>query len=99
MPWHQEAKKDGTNTEMLRGAVSKRRSGDVRMGKPNMWKTCYHLAISEARRRELKYLTYLQEKKVITIPLVVTSERGGARYLRLQNITIGERHGKVEHRG
>jgi hypothetical protein len=26
--------KDGTNTDMLRGAVSKRRSGDFRMGEP-----------------------------------------------------------------
>lgn len=26
--------KDGTNTDMLRGAVSKRRSEDFRMGKP-----------------------------------------------------------------
>ena len=26
--------KDGTNTDMLRGAVSKRGSGDFRMGEP-----------------------------------------------------------------
>jgi hypothetical protein len=50
-------------------------------------------------RRELKYLTYLQEKKVKTILLVATSERGGAKQLRLQNYIIEERFGKVGHRG
>ena len=36
MPWHQEPMKDGTNTDMLRGVVSKLRSGDFRMGKPTV---------------------------------------------------------------
>ena len=34
MPWYQEAKKDAVNGETLRGAVSKHRSGDIRMGEP-----------------------------------------------------------------
>ncbi len=34
MPRHQEPTKDVANDEMPRGAVSKLRSGDVRMGKP-----------------------------------------------------------------
>ena len=34
MPRRQEPKKDVANDEMPRGAVSGRRSGDVRMGKP-----------------------------------------------------------------
>ena len=34
MPWHQESKKDGTSTEMLRGAANRLRSGDIRMGEP-----------------------------------------------------------------
>ena len=34
MTWHQEPKKDVTNDEMPWGAVSKRRSRDVRMGEP-----------------------------------------------------------------
>ena len=34
MPRRQEPMKDGANTEMPRGAVSRRRSGDVRMGEP-----------------------------------------------------------------
>src|SRR5690554_7546543 len=34
MPWRREPKKDAANSEMPRGAVSKLRSGGVRMGKP-----------------------------------------------------------------
>ena len=34
MPRHQEAMKDVVNCEMPRGAVSRRRSVDIRMGKP-----------------------------------------------------------------
>ena len=34
MPWHQEAMKDVVSCEKPRGAANKRRSGDVRMGKP-----------------------------------------------------------------
>ena len=67
MPWHQETMKDGTNTEMPGEAVSKRRSRDIRMGEPTTWKMWYLLAIKGVTRRELKYLTYLQEKKVKTI--------------------------------
>jgi hypothetical protein len=51
-----------------------------------------------ARRGELKYLMYPQEKKVTTILLVVTSERGGARRLRLQNHMIDEGRGKGRQR-
>ena len=38
MPWYQEAKKDAVNGETLRGAVSKHRSADIRMGKPGAGK-------------------------------------------------------------
>ena len=34
MPWHYKLMKDVTNDDMLRGAVSMLRSGDLRMGKP-----------------------------------------------------------------
>ncbi len=37
MPWRQEPMKDVTNDDMLRGAVSKLRSGDFRMGKPTIF--------------------------------------------------------------
>jgi hypothetical protein len=35
MPRRQEPMKDATNSDMLRGAVSRLRSGDFRMGKPS----------------------------------------------------------------
>ena len=35
MPRYQETKKDAENGETPRGAVSKHRSGDIRMGKPD----------------------------------------------------------------
>jgi hypothetical protein len=35
MPWHQEAKKGVVSCDKLRGAASKRRSEDTRMGQPN----------------------------------------------------------------
>ena len=38
MPWCQEAKKDAASGEMPRGVASKRRSVDIRMGKPNRGK-------------------------------------------------------------
>ena len=34
MPWHVQAKKDVARCDKRRGAVSKLRSGDFRMGKP-----------------------------------------------------------------
>ena len=34
MPWRQEAKKDVVSCDKLRGAASRRRYADVRMGKP-----------------------------------------------------------------
>ncbi len=34
MPWHYMTKKDVTTCEKLRGAGSKHRSVDIRMGKP-----------------------------------------------------------------
>ena len=34
MPWHHKAKKDVLTCEKLRGAGKKRRTGDIRMGKP-----------------------------------------------------------------
>ena len=39
MPWLSEAKKDVTSCEKPRGGANGRRSADVRMGEPVMWKT------------------------------------------------------------
>ena len=36
MPRHKEAKKDAANGETLRGAVSRQRSVDIRMGEPGI---------------------------------------------------------------
>jgi hypothetical protein len=43
MPWHQEPMKDGISTDMLRGAASRLRSGDFRMGKPTQSNVCVTL--------------------------------------------------------
>ena len=43
MPWHQEAMKGVVSCEKLRGAASRRRSEDTRMGKPSQgyaWLSC-----------------------------------------------------------
>ena len=48
MPRHREAKKDAANGETRRGAVSRQRSVDVRMGEPVTMKvvtsSCEHIA-------------------------------------------------------
>ena len=41
MPWISEAKKDVISCDKLRGFAHKIRSGDFRMGKPNMLKAYY----------------------------------------------------------
>jgi len=41
MPWISEAKKDVISCDKLRGSAHKNRSGDFRMGKPNMLKAYY----------------------------------------------------------
>ena len=57
--------KDVTNDEMLRGAVSKQRSVDIRMGEPTAFKR-------EVRESEVTQGTetshYLQEEKEKSIP-------------------------------
>ena len=72
MPWHREAKKDATNGETPRGAVSERRSGDIRMGKPDGSHTP-----SSARKptQGSEPSQYLEEKKSIEISSVAASER------------------------
>ena len=74
MPWHQEPMKDATNGETPRGAVSKRRSAGIRMGKPTIGKLWYLISYKKGTQG-IEMSQYLQEKKVITILLVATSER------------------------
>jgi hypothetical protein len=73
--------KDVTNGETPRGAVSTRRSVGIRMRQLGMWKTCHP---SNGRGTQgIEISQYLQEKKVTTILLVATSERGGACFAYL----------------
>ena len=81
MPWHQEAMKDVVSCDKPRGAASKRRSEDFRMGQPNQghaWLSLSPIHSSEKRTRETETSKYPQEKKSTEIPLVVASERGEA---------------------
>jgi hypothetical protein len=52
MPKHQEPKKDGTNTEMPRGVVSKLRSVGIRMGKPRYQEWYLLLFVKRSRGNE-----------------------------------------------
>ena len=77
MPWQQKLKKDVTNYEMPRGAVSKLRSGDIRMWE-HSWS---NIQLSQSEYIALERATqgtetskYLEEKKEKSITLVVASE-------------------------
>src|SRR5690554_1912193 len=66
MPRRQEPTKDGANTEMPRGAVSRRRSGDVRMGEPALFHRRASVAEcigSGGQPGELKHLSTLRKRK------------------------------------
>ena len=54
MPWHYMAKKDVTTCEKLRGAGSKHRSVDIRMGEPGTSNVVS--SVSENIAYEKKYL-------------------------------------------
>ena len=76
MPRHVSAMKDVASCDKPRGAASKRRSGDVRMGKP----TWSHIQVPEREPTQgTETSKYLEEKKSIEIPLVAASERGLAQ--------------------
>ena len=91
MPWQQKLKKDVTNYEMPRGAVSKLRSGDIRMWE-HMQSNNY---ISQSEYIALERATqgtetskYLEEKKEKSITLVVASETVIAQ-TRLRSGVVG----------
>jgi hypothetical protein len=105
MPRRQEPKKDVANDDTPRGAVSRLRSGDFRMGEP----TCCHRHVpySEyiAVRRQTRGTEtskYPEEEKTIVIPSVAASERGlaqtygfirrgcGTSHMELQRCSLGE---------
>ena len=77
MPWQQKLKKDVTNYEMPRGAVSTLRSGDLRMWEhtqSNIYESQNeHIALERATQGT-ETSKYLEEKKEKSITLVVASE-------------------------
>ena len=91
MPWQQKLKKDVTNYEMSRGAVSTLRSGNIRMWE-HMQSNIY---ISQSEYIALERATqgtetskYLEEKKEKSITLVVASETVIAQ-TRLRSGVVG----------
>ena len=82
MPRRQEPKKDAVSSEMPRGAVSRHRSVDIRMGQP-IWS---HIQISCAEHigtakasRGTETSKYPEERKENSIPQVAASEKGRAQ--------------------
>ena len=84
MPWRQEPMKDVVDCEKLRGAVSERRSGDIRMGEPtqgNAWGAhAEHIGMRRARG-ELKHLSTLRKRE--------NSPSSGERKGRSPNLVRG----------
>lgn len=69
--------KDVTNDEMLRGAVSKQRAVDIRMGEP----TAFKRAVRESEVTQgTETSKYLQERTSTETPQVVASERGPGQW-------------------
>ena len=74
--------KDGTNTDMPRGAVSELWSGDFRMGEPTIFNRIVHsrefiACLGQTQGTETS--KYLQEQKENSIPWVAASETGRAQ--------------------
>ena len=78
--------KDGTNTDMLRGAVSKLWSGDFRMGKPTIRNGIVSITEYIGDRRQTQGTEtskYLEEEKANAISWVAASETELAQTKRL----------------
>ena len=79
MPWHRLPMKDVVSCEKLRGAASRQRSGDIRMGKPGWGNTQSpqneYIVLQEGTPGS-ETSKYREEKKENSIPLVVASEQG-----------------------
>ena len=91
MPWQQKLMKDVTNYDMLRGAVSTLRSGNVRMWE-HMQSNDYisqneHIVLARATQGT-ETSKYLEEKKEKSITLVVASEKVKAQ-TRLRSGVVG----------
>ncbi len=86
MPWHWEPKKDGTNTDMPRGVVSRLRSGDFRMGEPAVRNGTGRVSeyIGYARHtRGTETSQYPEEEKANAISRVAASETEAAQTRKL----------------
>ena len=71
MPWHREPTKDVVSCEKPRGAASKHRSVDVRMGKPTQGEPCVSNHESIVVGRETggtETSKYPKEEKETSIP-------------------------------
>ena len=78
MPWQQKLKKDVTNYEMSRGAVSTLRSGNIRMWEhrqSNVYLSQSEYIALERATQGTETSKYLEEKKEKSITLVVASEK------------------------
>jgi hypothetical protein len=82
MPWRQETMKDVASCDKPRGAASELRSEDLRMGQPGRGharSSCGECITARGERGEVKYLSTPRKRNQLEIPLVATSERGGAQ--------------------
>src|SRR5438094_8161521 len=82
MPWRWEAMKGVASCDKPRGAASRHRSGDARMGEPG-WGNAHSSGpeyIGSGTRTEgTETSQYLEEEKENSIPQVAASERGTAQ--------------------
>jgi hypothetical protein len=75
MPWGQEPMKGVAHDVTLRGAASRLRSGDARMGKPGAGDAASSLLAGKATGgTETSH--YPEEEKATAIPPVAASEKG-----------------------
>ena len=82
--------KDVTNDETLRGAVSKQRSGDIRMGQPGTFHSVPSIdelnSLYEDNPGNWNILVPGGEENNLVIPLVVASERGTAQTINCDGV-------------
>jgi len=94
MPWHQTPKKDVASCEKLRGAASRHRAVDIRMGKPgggHAPSPTDESIVCEEGTRGTETSQYPEEKKVRTISLVVASEKETAQTESLRRVGVEDR--------
>ena len=99
MPWHQLPTKDAAICEKLRGAESRHRASDLRMGKPDTL-TAYHSHLNKIEWVEgtpgTETSKYREEKKENSIPLVVASEEGRGQTRGLRTLGVEGRQREAE---